>query len=257
MKRAFAIPIMCCAFVLALGLVACGGSSSGSTASSAASGSASTASASGDSGGSSTASADAETAGYLDEYGLMTAKALIELDGAELTELAKTANYNWDEKHAEWTTFGSDVAPSKGLTSEEMQASDGIEAFEFSADEVAAFAKGAKGTPVVWYVTSKAKYDDVNQFLAAQQVTVVDQCEVEHRNYGKEIWSIVENSSGDRFLLCAKHYSGKSAFDLFTEDYIAINSRGVASSFNLGDYLLEDAHTIDDIWPILQSGEVS
>ena len=32
---------------------------------------------------------------------------------------------------------------------------------------------------------------DVADVLANQQVKVVDQCEVEHRNYGKQIWAVI------------------------------------------------------------------
>lgn len=258
MKRVFAIALMCCAFVLALGLVACGGSSSGSAA---ASGSASAASAStsGASAGSSAASGDAASEGYLDEHNVITAKALVELDGAELTKLAESASYKWDDKHAEWTRVGADVAPSKGLTSEEMSASNGIEAFEFTADEIAGLAVGGKGTPMSWLVSCKAKYADSAAVLAAQQVDIVDQCEVNHKNYGKEIWAIIKNSAGDRFLLCARHYDSddSGAVDLFNSEYLATNARGIASCFNSGDYLLEDAHTIDAAWEVLKSGQVS
>ena len=104
------------------------------------------------------------------------------------------------------------------------------------------FAVGGKGTPVKWLVSSKAAYADVADVLANQQVKVVDQCEVEHRNYGKQIWAVIENSAGDRFLLCTSYYSNTGVCDLFTADYIATNERGIASSFNHGDYLLEDAH---------------
>ncbi len=252
----------CCAFALALGLVGCGGSSSGSTAASA-SGSSSAAASENASATSESASAGGDakdgytTDGYLDEFGIVTAKALVELDGAELAKVAEAAKYEWDDKNAEWAKVGSGLAPSKGLSSEEMQASNGIEAFEFSEAEVAGFAAGGKGTPVMWLVTSRAKIDDVDTVLANQQVTIVDQCEIGHRNYGRELWAIVKNSAGDQFLMCVQHYDDKSVVDLYTADYIAANEHGIASHFSSGEYLLYDAHTIDEIWPILQSGEVS
>ena len=245
MKRILAIAAACCALVMAFALAACGGSSSGS----AASGSASAA------GGDAKAGYTAD--GYLDEFGVITAKALIELDGAELSKVAKAADYAWDEKHAEWKKLGSEAAPSKGLTSEEMQASNGTDAFEFTESEVAGLAAGGKGTPIMWLTTSIAKIDSVEQVLANQQVKVVDQCVIEHRNYGKEIWAIVQNNAGERFLLCAQQYSDKSAVNLYTAEYIAASAHGIASHFNSYEYLLYDAHTIDAIWPILQSGQVS
>jgi len=261
MKKYLSVVITCCVFALALGLVACGGSSSGSAT---ASGSASGASASA-SGGSAASDAAGEykSAGYLDEHEVVTAKALVELDGAELTKVAEAAGYKWDEDHAEWTRSGSEVGPSKGLTAEEHESAGysitDTSKYDFAADEVAGFAQGAKGTPVRWLISSKAKYADAAAVLADQQVTIVDQCEVEHRNYGKEVWAIVENSAGDRFLLCARHYDSddSGAVDLFNEDYLATNERGVASSFGLGDYLLEDANTIDAAFEIIKSGEVS
>ncbi|MBQ9043137.1 MAG: hypothetical protein IJ111_10050 [Eggerthellaceae bacterium] len=262
MKKSLAIVAACCAFALALGLVGCGGSSSGSAA---ASGSAASGSAAASAG--SASASDAMSAykadGYLDEFGIVTAKALIELDGAELTQVAEAAKYEWTDEHAEWTKIGSELAPSKGLSAEDREAAGSnitdTSKYEFTPDEVAGFAVGGKGTPVKWLMTSKAQYADAAEVLADQQVTVVDQCEVEHRYYGTEIWSIVQNSAGDKFLLCTWRYDSDSsgAYDLYNEDYIAHNSRGIASHFNMGDYLLADVHTIDEIWPILQSGEVS
>lgn len=38
---------------------------------------------------------------------------------------------------------------------------------------------------------------------------------------------------------------------------MATNQRGIASCFNHGDYLLEDAHTIDAVMEVLKSGQVS
>lgn len=258
-KKKFAIIVMCCAFALAMGLVGCGGSSSGSAA---ASGSASGASASGSaSAGAGDAKAGYTADGYLDEFGIVTAKALVELDGAELTKVVESAKYEWDEKRAEWTKVGSEAAPSKGLSAEDFEAAlsdtDSTAMFHFTPEEFAGLAAGGKGTPLKWLVTSKAKIDNVEQVLANQQVTVVEQCEVEHRNYGKQIWAIVQNSAGDKFLLCASHYSGTSSIDLFNADYLAYNSRGVASSFNSGDYLLEDAHTIEAAFEVIKSGQVS
>ncbi len=255
-SKTLAIVITCCAFALSLGLVACGGSSSGSAAASGSATSAGSASASA-SASASGASSDATANGYLDDHGLITVKALIELDGAKLTDLADSAGYKWDEKHASWTKVGSDVSPSKALTQEDYNNSTDLSAFNFTADEIAGFATGAKGTPVKWYHSSKAKYNDVADVLAYQQVKVVDQCDVEHRNYGKQTWAIVENSAGDRFLLCAMYYDNKGVVEVFTPEYIATESRGIASEFNLGDYLLEDKHTIDDVWAVLKSGEVS
>ncbi len=164
MKKGLSIAIMCCAFALAMGLVACGGSSSGSAASSA---SASAASASASASGS---SAEAAAAGYLDSHGLISAKALTELDGAELTELAESAGYQWDEKHAEWTKVGSDVAPMKGLTKEQSEAGgtniSDTSKYDFTQDEVAGFATGGKGTPVRWMLSCKGKYADAAEYLA-------------------------------------------------------------------------------------------
>ena len=259
-KRTLATILTCCAFALALGLAGCGGSSSGSAASSASSASGS-AGASGASASASAAGGDAKAGytadGYLDEFGIVTAKALVELDGAELAKVAEAAKYEWDDKNAEWAKVGSGLAPSKGLSSEEMQASNGIEAFEFSEAEVAGFAAGDKGTPVMWLVTSRAKIDDVDTVLANQQVTIVDQCEIGHRNYGRELWAIVKNSAGDQFLMCAQHYDDKSVVDLYTADYIAANEHGIASHFNSGEYLLYDAHTIDAAMEVLKGGQVS
>lgn len=259
MKKSLAIVVACCAAVLALGLVACGGSSSGSAATAgSASGASTSASASTGSGSAATdATGDYKSAGYLDEFGIITAKALTELDGAELTKVADAASYKWEDKHGEWTKVGTNVAPSKGLTSEQMSASDGVEAFYFTPDEIAGLAQGGKGTPICWSVTSKAKVDGLEQVFANQQVTVVDQCEVEHRSYGKEIWAIIKNSAGDEFLLCAKYYSETSAVEVYNADYLATSARGVASSFNMGDYLLEDAHTIEAAFEVIKSGQVS
>lgn len=252
MKRAFAIAIACCAFALTLGLVACGGSSGSSAASG------STASAGGASGGADGASAEAAAAGYLDENGFLTVKAFIELDGAELTKVAEAAGYKWDEKHASWTRVGSDVSPMKARTHEDY--SSGNTDADFTSDEIAALPVGAKGVPMEWFISNRVvKYDDAADLLDDQQVTVVDQCEVEHRNYGKEIWAVVVNSAGDRYLLEVRHYDsdGSGVIEVYSTDYIATESRGVASSFNMGDYLLEDAHTIDAIMEVIRSGEVS
>ena len=266
MKKSLGIVLSCCAFALAMGLAACGGSSSGSApASGSASGSDSgaTASASGASGGSGDAKAQAQADGYLDQNGTITAKALTELDGAALTKVAESAGYTWNEKHASFSKAGSDVSPSKGLNKEQSEAAGysitDTSKYDFTAEEVAGFAQGGKGTPVKWLISSKSKYADAAAVLADQQVTIVDQCEVEHRNYGKEVWAVVENSAGDRFLLCALHYDSddSGAVDVFTEDYIATNERGIASRFNLGDYLLADAHTIDAVMEVLKSGQVS
>ena len=260
MKRILAIVIACCAFVLAMGLVACGGSSSGSTA---ASGSAagSAASASGASGESSGAKAQAQADGYLDRYGLITAKALTELDGAELTKIADSSDYKWDEKHAAWSKIGSDVSPSRGLTQEESEAAghsiSDLSQYKFTAEEIAGLAKGGKGTPIKWLASSKAAYTDVADVLASQQVKIVDQCEVDHRNYGTQTWAIIENSAGERFLLVAMQYDNASVYKVFTADYIATESIGIASEFNLGDYLLRDVHTIDGAMEVLKSGQVS
>lgn len=259
MKKILAIILTCCAFVLAVGLVACGGSSSGSAAASG-SASGSPANASGASSGSD-AKAQAQADGYLDQYGIITAKALSELDGAALTKVAESAGYTWNEKHASFSKIGSQVSPSKGLNKEQGEAAGysitDTSKYDFTPEEVAGFAVGGKGTPVVWLVSSKAAYADVADVLANQQVKVVDQCEVEHRNYGKQIWSVIENSAGDRFLLCTSYYSNLGEYKLFTADYIATNQRGIASSFNHNDYLLEDAHTIDAVMEVLKSGQVS
>ena len=258
-KRVLTVALTCCAFVLAMGLVACGGSSSGSAAASgSASGSAASASSAS---GSSDAKAQAQTDGYLDQYGIITAKALTELDGAALTKVAESAGYTWNEKHASFSKTGSQVSPSKGLNKEQSEAAgysiSDTSQYNFTPEEVAGFAVGGKGTPVKWLVSSKAAYADVADVLANQQVKVVDQCEVEHRNYGKQIWAVIENSAGDRFLLCTSYYSNTGVCDLFTADYIATNERGIASSFNHGDYLLEDAHAIDAAMEVLKSGQVS
>ena len=259
MKRSFAIVIMCCAFVFALGLAACGGSSSGSAASSA-SGSAASASASASASG---ASAEAAAAGYLDSHGLINAKALTELDGAELTKLAESAGYQWDEKHAEWSKVGSDVAPMKGLTKEESEAGgtniSDTSKYDFTQDEVAGFAAGGKGTPVRWMLSCKGKYADAAEYLADQNVEVVEQCEVEQRYGGTHIWAIVKNSAGDRFLMDVEYVANENSgqVDVYTTDYIAANSSGIASAFSLGQYLLEDKHTIDEAFEVIKGGEVS
>jgi len=260
MKRILTIAIACCALALAMGLVACGGSSSGSAAASG-SASGSAASASSASAGSGDAKAQAQTDGYLDKYSLITAKALTELDGAELTKLADSSGYKWDEKHAAWSKVGSDVSPSKGLTQEESEAAgysiSDLSQYEFTAEEIAGLAKGGKGTPIKWLSSSKAAYADVADFLNCQQVKIVDQCEVNHRNYGTQTWAIIENSAGERFLLVAMQYDNTSVYKVFTSDYIATESIGIASEFNLGDYLLKDAHTIDAAMEVLKSGQVS
>jgi len=254
-RRTLAIAITCCALALTMGLAACGGSSSGSAVASGSAASASSASSGSD------AKAQAQADGYLDQYSLITAKALTELDGTELTKLAESADYKWDEKRSEWTRFGSDVAPTRGLTSEESDAAgysiSDTSAYDFTAEEIAGFAIGGKGTPVEWLIANKAAYADVADVLASQQVKIVDQCEVEHANYGKQIWAVIENSAGDRFLLCASYYSNTGVSRLFTTDYIATAPRGIASCFNHGDYLLADAHTIDAIMEVLKSGQVS
>ncbi|MDO4539309.1 MAG: hypothetical protein Q4B54_14180, partial [Coriobacteriales bacterium] len=249
MKRVFATTATCCALALALGLVACGGSQSTVEASDSASATSasSTSSASSASTDSGSAATEAIAAGYLDENNVMTAKALVELDGAGLTTLAESAGYKCSDKHAQWFGVAGQVAPTKGLTSEEMAASESLEAFNFTKDEIPGLAIGGKGTPIKWLVSTNAKYADASALFAAQQVSVVDQCEVDHRNYGKQIWAIVENSAGDRFLLCTYCYEsdGTGSINLFNSDYLATNANGIASEFNLGTYLLEDAHTID------------
>ncbi len=52
-----------------------------------------------------------------------------------------------------------------------------------------------------------------------------------------------------------KENSGQ--IDVYTTDYIATNARGIASAFSLGEYLLEDKHTIDEAFEVIKSGEVS
>lgn len=256
MKKGLAVVLMCCAFALAMGLAACGGSSSGS----AASGSASTASASGSASG---ASAEAAAEGYLDSHGLISAKAVTELDGAELTKLAESAGYQWDEKHAAWTRVGSDVAPMKGLTKEQSDAAGtnitDTSKYDFTQDEVAGFAAGGKGAPVRWMFSCKGKYADAAEYLADQNVEVVEQCDVEQRYGGTHIWAIVKNSAGDRFLMDVEYVPKENSgqIDVYTSDYIATNSRGVASAFSLGEYLLEDIHTIDEAFEVIKSGQVS
>ena len=257
-----------CAFALALGLAACGGgassSATGSQPGGESSGAAATETSSVASGTSETSGGEtdeAKAAGYLDQFGSLTAKALVELDGAALTKVVEGAGYTWTDDHAEWTKIGLEVAPSRGLGKEEDEAGGysilDTSKYDFTSEEVASFAVGAKGTPVKWLISSKGNYADVADVLASQQVNIVDQCEVDHRNYGKQIWAIIENGAGDRFLLCASHYSKTGVVYVFNADYLATNARGVASSFNLGDYLLEDAHTIEAAFDVIKSGEVS
>ena len=264
MKKGLAIVVVCCSFVLALGLAACGGSSSGSAASgSAASGVSGSAASASTSGSASGASAEASADGYLDSHGLINAKALTELDGAELTKLAESAGYQWDEKHAEWTKVGSDVAPMKGLTKEQSEAGgtsiSDTSKYDFTQDEVAGFAAGGKGTPVRWMLSCKGKYADAAEYLADQNVEVVEQCDVEQRYGGTHIWAIVKNSAGDRFLMDVEYVPKENSgqVDVYTSDYITTNSRGIASAFSLGEYLLEDKHTIDEAFEVIKSGEVS
>ena len=120
MRKSIAIVIACCAFALAMGLVGCGGSSSGSAASSsAASGSAaSDSAASGSSGSESAASSEASSsaaqltdipADYLDIDGGITINAVRGLTGPGLVTLLKQQGYEWTGSRWENPATGDSV----------------------------------------------------------------------------------------------------------------------------------------------------
>ena len=198
---------------------------------------------------------DALAAGYLDDNNHVTAKALVELDGKELSELAESAGYTWTGD--QYGKEGANVHPTRALTSEEMKnAMKDLSAFDFSQDEVKAFGKASLDAPVNWSITNfDIPYENVEQVLSTQNVDIEEQCEIENGAYGKEIWAIVKNSNSDRFLLEARYYdSDKSGYiQIFEPEYLKINARGMASTFN--DYYegLEEARTVDDVWKILSN----
>ena len=196
-------------------------------------------------------------AGYIDQHGFITVKALTELDGQGVADVLAAASYEWVDEKCAWKRVGSNLTPSRGLTSEQMQQSiaDGTtDAFRFSSSEIAAFPKGSSGVPVDWFLSNRVvKYGSPAELLADQQVNVIDQCEIENGAYGIEIWAVIENSSHERFLLEVRHYASDDSgvIEVYNAAYIATNTNSIASAFNDYHPGLEDATTIDAVWRIL------
>ncbi len=196
-------------------------------------------------------------AGYLDASGYITARAVVDLDGAALSELAEASGYKWNEDGWELKPMKvrARLSPSKGLTSEEMEGTTIIDTdkFDFTEDEVKGFAAGSAGTSLRWFIEHAwAEYEDAAQVLADQNVDVIDQCEVESNYYGTVIWAVVEGKGG-RLLLQARHYDSNNSgtVEVYTPEYLVTSSNGVASSFDTYCEGLDNAHTIDEVWQII------
>ena len=254
------------AAVLAFAIAGCSGQSSnsgGASGGSASGGGTSEAAPAADTGGAAQSGGNdvarkATESGYLDKNGFVTVLGLIELNGKELGEVVESSSYKWDDEDAEWKRGGSLLSPMKGLSDEDHDGDYNImdtSNYDFTADEVAALAMGAKGTPLEWYLQNWiVKYDSAEELLADQNVVPIDQCQIENGAYGAEIWALVQNSAGDRYIMEVRHYDSDDSgtIELYNEDFIAHNANGIASAFN-HYYGLEDAHTIDAAWEILKS----
>ncbi len=252
-NKGIAIAVVCCACALALSLVGCGGSSSGSTAPASGSGGAS---ASGSASAGAAGASGAAASDYTDAHGYLTVKALVELDGKALAQAAEDAGYEWNDASCLWKKTGSSVMPSRALTQVDYDAAKGLDAFNFTLDEVDAFAAGAAGTPVMWTVSnSKAAYSGADEILADQQVDVVEQCAIDNAAYGTETWALVQNGANDRFLLEIRYDGDKLSGDVlvYTADYVATEANGIASAFLFVPDGLYDAHTIDECWAALKA----
>ena len=180
-KQLFAIAA---AAVLAIALAGCSGSSSGGGESAGGTSEATPAADTGagaESGGNDVASKAAES-GYLDKNGFVTVLGLIELNGQELGEVVESSSYKWDDDKAGWVRAGSLLSPMKGLSDEDRNGDTDImdiSEYDFTADEVAALAMGAKGTPLEWYLQNWiVKYDNAEELLADQNVVPIDQCQI-------------------------------------------------------------------------------
>ena len=134
----------------------------------------------------------------------------------------------------------------------------GTDAFDFSEEEIAGFAAGSAGTPVRWSIYQYLpKVHSVEDALANQPVTIVDQCRIESRYYGIEIWAIIEGPYG-RYLMQVQHTasSDRGYVGVYTPEYIAINANGVASEFDNFYYELDEVHDLDEAWAIIKSHAV-
>ena len=256
MKKKIVIVFACCALVAALGLVGCGGASSSGASDSQTSSSASSASSSVES---STSNSSGDTTlfgmGYADKHSLMTAKAIIELDSEELANVAEKLHYEWDADKCRWSRAASTVSPWRGLTSEQYSSDEAFSLQNVTADDIAAFAMGAKGEPVAWNMYNTiVEYANSDAAFADQAVEAVDQCVVNNWPYGDEIWAIVQNSAGDRFLMEVRHLSSNNTGQVlvYTADYVAVNANGIESALDKYYPGLDEAHTIDAAWQILK-----
>lgn len=228
MKKYLAIVITCCAFVLALGLVACGGSSSGSAASSAAS----SASGSGSAEASASASSSAQKVDFPAECvatdGGITFYAACELTGPEFTTLLNQQCFHWDPSWNWWTNEGTkDNIQVKSMSYENGER--GIKMKDYEAAE----GKGALGQDYVdimsyAYTDNDVAFDDLTKGLTVQEKRTV--------KGGDEVAGIVLDSAGTRHLV-----------------RVSIADKGYTSAVMETDEYLKGIGTngLDAMWEIL------
>ena len=221
-KRTIAIIAICCAFVLTLGLVACGGSSSGSATSSASStsGAASSASASAASASASpsaTQSIDIP-AEYIDIDSGITLDAVIGLTGPELATLLKQQGYAWD-------VLGWKNADNENFA--RVRSADGTSLKE--ADFATATGKGELAEGYVQLVSHAREIIYTDDLVTIRDAmlhgfTVQDSWLT---GGGAYLFSVVESADGARYILIVvAEDQNKAIIELESDAYLVANGDG-------------------------------
>ena len=222
-KRIVATAVMCCAFALALGLVACGGSSSSSAASSASGASSEAASSASASGASaSAASSAAQTievpAEYIDIDGGITLDAVMGLTGPELATLLKQQGYAWDIlgwKNADTENFAR-VRDAEGKSIKE-------------ADFAAATGKGELANGYVQIVSHAREIIYTDDLVTVRDAmlhgfTVQDSWLT---GGGAYLYNVVENAEGARYILIVvAEDQNEAIIELQSDAYLVANGDG-------------------------------
>ena len=214
-------------------------SQSASAASSAASSASSAASSSAASAASSTAASSAavtvyEGEKYHDTNWNPTLYSIVELTGAELSDLLAHYNFYWDDEYVGWTaTDGSlySVSTASG---------------NLSQSQVKALPKGAAGQSValaLWvegYDTPDAAFKSLTKDIVVEEKYVVD---------NETVCAIVYGSPLVRYLVVTTKYDdGEQLFMLFTDE--SISSGYFSELFNA-----KAGSSIKDVWKAITSGE--
>ena len=219
MKRSLAIVATACAFVLALGLVACSGSSSGSAASSAAGASSGTSASAASSKASSAIPQKIDVpAEYLDIDGGITINALQGLTGPEVTALLKQQGY-------EWTTLGW-----KNATTENFVRVRSVDDKSVKEDGYAsATGKGELAKGYVQILTHAHEIVTTDDLVTvrdamAQGFTVEDSWLV---GGGAFLYSVLSDAAGARYILVTIAESPNEArLEFSTDAYLTAKGDG-------------------------------